>query len=67
VVVRGVRADPPKEVLQNFLGVNYLLRGSNPPDLPLSNTALLPADVEHIVKQSCVGALKSLSSFLVLL
>ena len=24
----------PKEVLQNFLGVNYLLRGSNSPDPP---------------------------------
>ena len=31
----------PKEVLQNFLGVNYLLRGVKPPDLPPSNTALL--------------------------
>jgi len=30
-VLTGVRVDPLKEVLQNFLGVSYLLRGSNPP------------------------------------
>ena len=30
----------PKKVLQNFLGVNYLLRGSNSPDPP-SNTTLV--------------------------
>jgi len=43
VIRRGVRVDPPKGVLQNFLGVSYLLRESNPPDPPPlpSNTALL--------------------------
>ena len=36
----GVRVDPLEEVLQNFLGVSYLLRGSNIPEPP-SNTALI--------------------------
>jgi len=29
-VLTAVRVDPLKEVLQNFLGVSYLLRGSSP-------------------------------------
>ena len=39
-VLRGVRVDPPKRFCTTFLGVSYLLRGSNPPDPP-SNTAMV--------------------------
>jgi len=50
----GVRVDP-KEVLQNFLGVSYLLRGIKPSDPPL-NTALVvtnrTVNSKHLVKST---------------
>jgi len=50
-VVRGLESTPSKEVLQNFLGVNYLLRGVKPPDSP-TNTACIQYTY-HVVGLPC--------------
>ena len=59
-IVRGLESTP-KEVMQNFLGVNYLVRGVKPPDPP-SNTALTITCIYYGMRQKV--ALEFFCSFL---